>query len=135
MKDSVMMFIFSVFDQIYPFLGKFGPKSKLFVVVELWHQGFNIDFFSFFLFLDWKHHFLVNLVQKLKIWSSRWNLIPRLFLVCKIWCWWWSLFYFGPFFSQKIRLGFWCYLINLAAVYSERLEASGFSCWLNYKTL
>ena len=47
MKDSVM-FIFSVFDQIYPFLGKFGPKSKLFVVVELWHQGFNIDFFFLF---------------------------------------------------------------------------------------
>ena len=38
-------------------------------------------------------------------------------------------FCFRPFFASfvpKIHLAFWCYLINLPAVYSQRLEASGF---------
>ena len=30
-------------------------------------------------------------------------------------------------FVQKLYLAFWYYLINLAAVYSQRLEANGFS--------
>ena len=31
-------------------------------------------------------------------------------------------------FVQNIHLAFWCYLVNLPAVYSKRLKASGFSC-------
>ena len=53
--------------------------------------------------------------------------------ICKIW-WWYSLFLcvtFFPSFVLKIHLSFWCYLINLQivqAVYTQRLEASVFSC-------
>ena len=36
-------------------------------------------------------------------------------------------FYFFILFFFDIHLTFWCYLINLPAVYSQRLEASGFS--------
>ena len=38
-------------------------------------------------------------------------------------------FCFGPFFGrfvQNIYLAFWCYLINLPVVYSQRLEDNGF---------
>ena len=37
------------------------------------------------------------------------------------------LFLFFYFIFFDIHLTFWCYLINLPAVYSQRLEASGFS--------
>ena len=39
-------------------------------------------------------------------------------------------FFCRPFlvsFVQKLYLALWCYLINLPVVYSQRLEASGFS--------
>ena len=41
------------------------------------------------------------------------------------------IFCFKPFFARfvrKIYLAFWYYLISFPAVYSQRLEASGFSC-------
>ena len=43
------------------------------------------------------------------------------------------LFCFRPFFAsfvQRIHLSFRCYLIHLPAVYSQRLETSGYSCFL-----
>ena len=44
------------------------------------------------------------MVQRVKIASLSWNLVPRIFQICKVWC-----------------------LINLPVVYSQRLEANGFS--------
>ena len=77
----------------------------------------------------------VNLVQKFKRFSSLWNLIPRLFRIYQIRVWW-SLFCFGPFFFvQKIHLAFWYYLINLAAVYSQRLQASSFLVQLELRPI
>ena len=62
---------------------------------------------SDFSFLDWKYVSWVNLVQKFKIVSLSWSLVPRLvFRICKIWC-----------------------LINIKVVYLQRLYGSGFSCW------
>ena len=93
--------------------------------------------FCFFSFLDWKYPFWANLVQKFKIFSLSWNLVPTFFWICKIW-WWSPLFCFGLFFAsffQKIHLAFWYYPINLTAVYSQRLEASGFSCYFKLKAL
>ena len=81
-----------------------------------------------FIFLEQKYPFCVNLVQKFKRVSLRRNLVPRLIWICNIlsWC---SIFYFRPLFASFLNLAFWCYLINLVAVYSQRLEASGFSCF------
>ena len=73
-------------------------------------------------FLDGKYLFWVNFIQNFKISSLTWNLVPKLFhFSC-----------FRPFFAslfENIHLAFWCHLINLQAVYSQRLEASGFSCF------
>ena len=42
---------------------------------------------------NWKYHFWVSLVQKLKIISLSWNFAPRLIQICRI-LWWCSLFLF-----------------------------------------
>ena len=47
-----------------------------------------------FAFLDVKHPFWANLVQKIKIVSLSWNLVPRLIWICRI-KWWCSLFPFS----------------------------------------
>ena len=47
---------------------------------------------TFFVF-DWKYSFWANLVQKVKIISFIWNLVPKLVRVCRI-QWWCSLFWF-----------------------------------------
>ena len=86
-----------------------------------------------FSFLDCKYPFWMNLVRKFNIFSLCWNLVPRPFWICEIRLWW-SLFCSGPFFAssvQKIHFVLWCYLINLAAVYSQRLEVSGLKLILN----
>ena len=44
-----------------------------------------------FYFLDWKYPSWVNLFHKFKIVSLSWNILPRLFWICKI-RWWCSLF-------------------------------------------
>ena len=53
--------------------------------------------------LDRKHPFWANLVQKIKIVSLGWNLVPRLIWICKI-EWWCSLFLFltGSTFWGKL---------------------------------
>ena len=80
--------LFSVFDQKYPFLGKFVPKVKII------YSGWTLEpsliricrircWFSFLLlFLDRKYPFWVDLVQKFKIFSLSWNLVARLFRIC-----------------------------------------------------
>ena len=79
----------------------------------------------------WKKPSWANLVQKFKIVSLSWNLTSRLFQTCKI-QWWCSLFLLQTFFAslvQKMQLAFWWYPINLPAVYLQKLEGSGFSCF------
>ena len=51
--------------------------------------------------LDRKHPFCANLVQKIKIVSLSWNLVPRLIRICKI-EWWCSLF---PFLARSTFWG------------------------------
>ena len=118
-----------------PFLGKFGPKkSKLLVQTEIWF----LDWYKFSGFKRqcWlfqfrpEMSFLGNLVPKIKIISLSWNLIPILIGICRIqWCCSICLFRPASFFVQKLHFPFWYCLINLSAVYLQRLEASGFSCY------
>ena len=89
-------------------------KSKLFVEAEIWNSMVELGWwFSFFSFLDRKYPSWVNLVQKFKISSLSWNLIPRLFRIYKF-AGDVRLFSFRPFlasFVEKIHLEFWCCLI------------------------
>ena len=54
---------------------------------------------------DWKYLFRVNLVEKLRIISLSWYLVPRLSQICRI-PWWCSLFLFstGSTFLAKFDL-------------------------------
>ena len=77
MKNSVVMFIFSELVFKYPYLGKLIQK----IVCWSWNLDPRLIWICrfFFSFLDWKYSFWVNLVQKFKIVSLNWNLMPRLF--------------------------------------------------------
>ena len=98
-----------------PFLGKFYPKNL--------NYQFKLEFgtytnsnmqnamviFTFSVF-DRKYPFWANLVQKVKIISLSWNLVPRLIRICRI-QWWCSLFLFltgntlfGQIFGQIVSL-------------------------------
>ena len=85
---------------------------------------FDADF-HFFHFLYRKCPLWFDLVQKFKIVSLSWNLIPRLF---RIFVGSVHLFCFRPFssFVEKIYLAFYCYLITLPAAYLQSCDASGF---------
>ena len=59
---------------------------------------------------EWRYLFWANLVQKVKIISWIWNLVPRLIRICRI-QWWCSLFLllirntlFGQIWSKKLKL-------------------------------
>ena len=132
MKNSIVLFIFSVFNRNILFWEICFKKSKL---LELKFRLIRIcrswRWFSVFSFLGLKYPFWVKLVQKFKNITLSWNVVPTHFWICKIRLWW-SLFCFRPAFAsfvQKINLTFWCHLINLSVIYSQRLEASGFSCF------
>ena len=76
------------FSTEIPFLRKFGPEnenyqSKLkFVTWTNLNMQKSVMLFSFFDF-GWKFNFWANLVQKVKIFSLRWNLIPRLIRISR----------------------------------------------------
>ena len=96
------------------FLGKFGPKNQ--------NYQFKLEFGTYsnsnmqssmvmptFFVFDWKYLFWANLVQKVKLISLSWNLVPRLI---RIWWiqWWCSLFLFlienmlfGQIWSRKLK--------------------------------
>ena len=62
--------------------------------------------FTFYL-CHWKYHFWANLVEKIKIVSLSWNLVPRLTWTCRIQ--WWVLVLFSVldqifFLLQKIKI-------------------------------
>ena len=66
---------------------KFGTKTN-----SSMHNSGVMFTFSF---SGWKHSFWVNLVQKIKTVSLRWNSVPRLIRICRIqWCC--PLFRFRP---------------------------------------
>ena len=80
------------------FLDKPGPKNE--------NYQFRLNFPTFtnsnmqnslalltFSVLDQKHPFWANVVQKTKIVSLNWNLVPRLIWISRMW-WWSSLFLF-----------------------------------------
>ena len=73
-----------------------------------------------------KYFCWANFVQKIKIISLSWNFAFRLIGTWRI-QWWCSFFCFSLFFlevlNKNIYFGFWCYLINLPAIYARRLEA------------
>ena len=57
---------------------------------EAWcfSEEIHVEFDDFF--LEQKYPFWVNLIKKFKIVSLSWNLVSRLFQICKIW--WWLIF-------------------------------------------
>ena len=89
MQNSMVMFTFFVLTGI-SFLGKFGPKNqncqfelKFGIVIVLLVFTLSI--------LDQKNSSWANFVQKTKIVSLSWNLVPKLIRTCRI-QWWCSLF-------------------------------------------
>ena len=61
-----------------------GPYIKKFNIVSNHHRWMQKHGFSV---LDQKYPFWANLLQKIKIVSSSWNLVPRLIRVCRMkWC-------------------------------------------------
>ena len=81
-----------------PFLSKFGPKNQNCQFKPKFGSYINSNMpnsmvvFTFSV-LDWKQHFWANLVQRIKIVSSSWNLATRLIPICRI-EWWCLLFLF-----------------------------------------
>ena len=79
------------------FLGKFGPKnqnSKFKVKLGTYTKSNmqnSMGMFTLFVF-GWKYSFWANLAQKIKIFSSKWNVIPGLIRIWRI-QWWCSLFF------------------------------------------
>ena len=128
--DARKNVIFSVSDRKYLFRANLVHKIKIASLdsnleprpiqicrIQWWRL---LMIFRFFSFLDGKHSFGVNLVQKFKTFSLRRNSM--------VMCHFSVLDLFLQVLSKKFILTFWFYLINLAAVYTRRLETSGFSC-------
>ena len=93
MQNSVVMFVFSVFDQ-----SKFGPKNQNFQLKLKFGTKNNSNIQNFmvvftFSLLDRKYFFRPNLVRKIKIVSLTWNSEPSLIPIHGI-QWWCSLFFF-----------------------------------------
>ena len=97
------------------FLGKFGPKNQNYQFKLKFGTDTNSNMqnsmvmFTFSVF-DQKYPFWGNLVQKVKIISWSWNLVPRLIRIYRIQCWC-SLFLFlmgnmlfGQILSKKLKL-------------------------------
>ena len=81
--------------------------------------------FTLFLF-EWKHPFWANLVQKIKIISLSWNLVPTLIRTCRI-EWWCSLFLFlieNKYFGQ-------IWLQNSMVIFPFSFFGWKFSFWAN----
>ena len=81
------------------FLSKFGPKIqncqfKLKFGTETNSNKQNSMVLFTFSVFNRKYPFWVSLVQKLKIVSFSWNLVPGLIRICKIQ--WWYSFFFRP---------------------------------------
>ena len=104
----------------------------------------SVMLFAFFVF-DWKYPFWANLVQKVKIISLSWNLVPTLTGICKI-QWWYllSLFLirntlFGQIWSKsqnyQFKLKFGSYtnskMLNSIAVFPFFVFDQKCTFWAN----
>ena len=107
MQNSMVMFIFSVFDWKYPFWANLAQKVK----IISWSWNFVPRLIricrihwccSRFLFSTGNTLFGQICSKKIKIFNLRWKLILRLIPICRI-QWWCSLFLFAiemPFLGK-----------------------------------
>ena len=87
MQNHVLIFFFSEFSTLNPFLGKFRPKkSKLFVLPENWHTEYLEDVDSYSELVFWsskpKSMFWANLSRKSRIVYFAWELTQS---ISKMW--------------------------------------------------
>ena len=132
MQNSMSVFFTSVLGWKHPFWVNLVQEIKIVSfswnlrhsLTQIWRTQWWCSLFL--LFNDTR--FYGKFVSKYQNVCWSWNLEPRLIWKCKI-RWLCSFFLFYTFFCKscsEIQLAFWCYLINLPAVYSKRLETSGF---------
>ena len=104
MQNSKGMFTFSIFDRKYLFLGKFRSKNQNCQFELNFGTKTNSNMHNSMVMLTFSvltkntlfGQILIQktkIVQNFKIFILSWNLVPRLFRICKIW-WWCSLFLF-----------------------------------------
>ena len=130
MHDSMVMFAFFIFEWSCSFRAN-NLVLKIKIVILSWNllprliRMCRIQWDVQFLCFQPEVFFWANSVQKIKIISLSWNFVFGL-----IWIWriqWWCSFFCFPLFwevlNKKIYFRFWCYLINLPAIYAQRLEA------------
>ena len=84
--NPMMMLTFSLFDRKYSFWVKFGPKNlkcqfKLIFGTSITSKMENSMVIFTFCVLDQKCSFWENLVQKIKIASFSWNLVPAIMVI------------------------------------------------------
>ena len=89
MPNPMVMFTFSVFWLELPLLGKLGPKNqncKFKLKFGTYTNSNMQNSMALFIVsvLDRKHPFWANMVQKIKIVSLSWNLVPRLIRIWRI---------------------------------------------------
>ena len=86
------------------FLGKFGPKNQNYQLKLKFGTYTNSNMqnsmvmFTFSVF-DRKYPYWANLVQKVKIISWSWNLVPRLIRIC-LFCWLFCFRFEIPFLGK-----------------------------------
>ena len=114
MQNSMLMFIFLFLIGNPLFWQIWSKKSKLSVEAETsnWTNSNmqNSMMLLSFLVFEWKYPIWANLVQKIKIAISSWNLVPTLIRTCGI-QWWYSFLLFligntlfGQIWSKKSKL-------------------------------
>ena len=102
MKNSIVMFTFSVFHWKYPYWANFFSKFKIILISWNWVQRLvplcriQWCYSLLLLYIDWKYPFWVNSVQKIKIVGLSWDLVQRLIRIRRIprWLLFFSIFFF-----------------------------------------
>ena len=120
MQNSKAVFAFFCFRSEMPFLGKFDPKGQNYQFKLKFDAYTNSNMqnsmvvFTFLVF-DRKCSFWVNLVQKVRIISLSWNLVPTLIRISRIQ--WWCLL---SGFDQEYP--FWANLVQKIKIVSLRWD-------------
>ena len=130
MHNSMMLFTFFHFRlEIIPFLGKFGSKNQI--------NQFKLKFGNYidsnmqnslvmftFSVCDRKYPFWVNLVQKVKINSLSWNMVPTLIRIRRIqWrCSLYAEFNHAVHFFFDWKYPFWANLVQKIKIISLSLN-------------
>ena len=110
-------------------------SKKIEIVSFSWNFVLNLIqiwrihcWFSLFQSLNGGIFFMANFISEIV--SFSWNLEPRPIRICKI-RWWCFFLVLDCFLLVVPKISTWHFdvtWLNLPAVYSQRLEASGFSC-------